>query len=122
MQALTIVVFQSDVRIAQALSAGLSSHFNAVHVTDNLYELHTAIPRYRADVAILDIEGTQVMEVERLHREFPGLSIVCTHRVADEEMWASVLNAGASDMFPTGDTEGIVMSAVRQSTGTHAAA
>jgi hypothetical protein len=113
MQALTIVVFQSDARIAQALAAGLSRHFSAVHVTNNLYELHTAI---------LDIEGTQVMEVERLHREFPGLSIVCTHRVADEEMWARVLNAGATDMFPTCDTEGIVMSAVRQSTGTHVAA
>jgi len=122
MQALTIVVYQSDTRISQALAAELSRHFSSVHVTNNLYELHTAIPRHRAEVAILDIEGTQVVEVERLHREFPGLSIVCTHRVADEEMWARALNAGASDMFPTCDTEGIVMSAVRQSTGTHVAA
>ena len=122
MQALTIVVFQSDVRIAQALTTGLSRHFSAVHVTESLRELLTAVPRYRADVAILDIEGTQVAEIERLHGEYPGLSIVCTHRVADEEMWANVLNAGASDMCPTCDTEGIVLSALRQSPATHAAA
>jgi DNA-binding NtrC family response regulator len=122
MQALTIVVFQSDARIGQALATQLSRHFSAVHVTESLHELLTAVPRHRADVAILDIEGTQVAEVERLHREYPGLSIVCTHRVADEEMWASVLNAGASDMCPTYDTDGIVMSAVRQSPSAHAAA
>jgi DNA-binding NtrC family response regulator len=122
MQTLTIVVFQSDARIAQALAAGLSRHFSAVHVMESLRDLQTAVPRYRADVAILDIEGTQVAEIERLHREYPGLSIVCTHRVADEEMWANVLQAGASDMCPTCDTEGIVMSALRQSPTTHIAA
>ena len=122
MQALTIVVFQSDARIAQALAGVLSDHFTAVHVAENLRELHLTISRHRANVAILDIEGAQVAEVEHLHREFPGLSIVCTHRVADEEMWATVLNAGASDMCPTCDMEGIVVSAQRQGATTQAAA
>lgn len=122
MQALTIVVYQSDPRIAQALAGVLGQHFSSVHLADSLSGVQNAIARFRADVAILDLEAAQVSEVERLHREYPSVSIVCTHRVADEEMWATVLNAGASDMCPTCDTEGIVHSAVRQGTLSHAAA
>jgi DNA-binding NarL/FixJ family response regulator len=81
-----------------------------------------AIRRHRAEVAILDVETSSLSEVQRLHREFPGLSIVCTHRVADEEMWAAALNAGASDMCPAFDTKGIVMSAERSALVTRPAA
>jgi len=38
---------------------------------------------------------------------------VCTHRVADEEMWAAALNAGASDMCPAFDTNVVALSAER---------
>jgi len=122
MQALSIIVFQSDSRLAQALAATLSLHYHEVHVADSLDELRTAIPRYRTEVAILDIESSSLAEVQRLHREFPGISIVCTHRVADEEMWAAALNAGASDMCPAFDTNGIVLSAERNAMVTHTAA
>jgi DNA-binding NtrC family response regulator len=122
MQALSIIVFQQDRRLAQALAATLSLHYHAVHVADSLSELGTAIPRHRAEVAILDIESSSLAEVQRLHREFPGLSIVCTHRVADEEMWAAALNAGASDMCPACDTNGIVSSAERNALRLHTAA
>jgi DNA-binding NarL/FixJ family response regulator len=109
----TIVVLQSDPFIAQALAGKLSSYFESVHVARNVHELRTAVPRYRAEAAILDIEVSCLSEIERLHRDFPQLAIVCTHRVADEEMWASALNAGASDMFPSSDTQGIVQSTMR---------
>jgi DNA-binding NarL/FixJ family response regulator len=84
--------------------------------------LWIAIPQRRADVAILDIEHSCLEEVAKLHRQFPSVSILCTHRVADEEMWAAALNAGASDMCPAFDTEGILMSAERNAMLTHAAA
>ena len=113
MQALSIVVFQSDPRLAQALAATLSLHYHQVHAVDSLEELRPALHRHRAEVAILDVENSSLSEVQRLHREFPGLSIVCTHRVADEEMWAAALNAGASDMCPAFDTNGIALSAER---------
>jgi DNA-binding NtrC family response regulator len=122
MQALSIVVFQSDPRLAQALAATLSLHYHAVHAADSLDELRMAIRRHRAEVAILDVETSSLAEVQRLHREFPGLSIVCTHRVADEEMWAAALNAGASDMCPAFDTNGIVLSAERSALVTRPAA
>lgn len=120
MQALSIIVFQNDPRLAQALAGILSLHYHSVHVTSSLDELRTSLARYRAEVAVLDIEASNLAEVERLHREFPGVSIVCTHRVADEEMWAAALNAGASDMCPAFDTQGIVQSAERNALLEHA--
>jgi DNA-binding NtrC family response regulator len=122
MQASTIVVFQGDSRVAQELADILSGHFSCVRVAESWNELKRAIERYRADVAILDVEALPVAEVQRLHREYPGLSIVCTHRVADEEMWTTMLNAGASDMCPTCDVAGILFSAKRQGTLAHHAA
>ncbi len=122
MQALNIIVFQNDPRLSQALASTLSHHFHSVHVASSLDELWVAIPRHRADVAILDIEASCLDEVAKLHRQFPAVSILCTHRVADEEMWTAALNAGASDMCPAFDTEGILMSAERNATLTHATA
>jgi len=116
MQALTIIVFQRDPRLAQSLSSTLSHHYHAVHLADSVEEMRVDIARHRADVAVLDIEAANLGEVARLHREFPGVSIVCTHRVADEEMWTAALTAGASDMCPACDTQGIAVSAERSVT------
>lgn len=113
MQGLSIVVFQSDLHQSQALAGTLSLHYHSVHVAGSPDELRTAIARHRAEVAVVDVEASCLAEVTRLHREFPAVSIVCTHRVADEEMWTAALNAGASDMCPAFDTQGIVQSAER---------
>jgi DNA-binding NtrC family response regulator len=113
MQALTILVFQRDPRLAQVLASTLCLHFHSVHVANSIDELRAAIARYRADVAVLDIEQSPLSDVTRLHRDFPDVSIVCTHRVADEEMWTAALDAGASDMCPAFDAEGILQSAER---------
>ena len=113
MQALTIIVFKRDPRLAQALASTLCLHYHAVYIASSLDELRIDMARHRADVAIVDIETSCLAEVEHLHQEFPGVSIVCTHRVADEEMWAAALGAGASDMCPACDTQEIVLSAER---------
>jgi DNA-binding NtrC family response regulator len=113
MQALSIIVFQSDPRLAQSLAGTLSLHYHSVHVATSLDAVRTCIARHRADVAVLDVEASCLEEITQLHREFPGVSIVATHRVADEEMWTAALNAGASDMCPAFDMQGIVQSAER---------
>jgi len=113
MQALSIVVFQSDPRLAQSLAGTLSLHYHSVHVATSLDVVRMSIARYRADVAVVDVEASCLAEITQLHREFPGVSIVATHRVADEEMWTAALNAGASDMCPAFDMQGIVQSAER---------
>jgi DNA-binding NtrC family response regulator len=98
MEPVSVVLYQNDARTAQLLANSLSKHFQSVHLARNHEELAPAIARNRAEVLVLDMEKSFWGEVERLHREFPSLSIVCTHRLADEELWTEALNQGASDI------------------------
>ena len=98
MQPVSVVLYQNDARTAQILATSLSQHFQSVHLARSHEELCPTIARNRAEVLVLDVEKSYWGEVERLHREFPNLSIVCTHRLADEELWAEALNQGASDI------------------------
>jgi DNA-binding NtrC family response regulator len=111
MQSLTVVLLQGDAAVAQALVSALSQTFSSVQRVQSLEELRNRIAKSRAEVAILDIESTALLEVERLSHDFPGASIVCTHRVADEEMWSAALRAGAADVCPADDIAGIVRAA-----------
>ena len=113
MQSLNVVLFQSDPGIAQSLAKNLGSQFHSVYVARSPEELRAIIAKHRAKVVILDVEHASLADVDRLHQEFPGVSIVCTHRLADEEMWTAALAAGADDVCYTSDTPGILRSAVR---------
>jgi len=74
------------------------AYFPSVNRAGSYEEIRPAIARYRADVLVLDVERSGSRAVERLHQEFPALSIVCTHRLATNELWTEVLNQGAIDM------------------------
>ena len=108
MQPLNVVVASSDSQAAAQLAASLNPHFRTVSVARSLDEIRHAIPKHRAQLAIVDMELASVEDVRRLTREFGHTSIVCTHRIPDEEMWASVLAAGAIDCCSTDDPAGIV--------------
>jgi DNA-binding NtrC family response regulator len=112
MQSLTVVLLQGDARVAQSLVSALSQGFSSVQQVQSLGELRNRIAKNRAEVAILDIEAAPLSEVEHLSQDFPGACIVCTHRVADEEMWAAALRAGACDVCPANDIPCIVRAAV----------
>ncbi|HZQ25120.1 MAG TPA: hypothetical protein VFA89_20185 [Terriglobales bacterium] len=122
MQSLNVVLFQSDTRVAQAVASSLSAHFASVHVVTSPQELHSTIAKFRARLVIVDLELSRLSIVERLHKEFPAISIVCTHRIADEEMWAAVLAAGGDDILPAHDTHGILQSALRNAAMARSAA
>jgi len=77
-----------------------------------LGELRNSIEKHVAGIAILDMEAASISDVEHLAREFPKARIVCTHRLADEDMWAAALNAGAADVCPPSDTRGILRAAL----------
>jgi DNA-binding response OmpR family regulator len=111
---LNVVVIQNDAHAAQALAAALHEHFNNVCVTRSEEELRTAIPRRRADVAIVDLELLDLRVVERLRQEFGATTFVCTHRLADEERWAAALSAGAADCCQSSDVKAIVEAAARR--------
>jgi len=74
------------------------------------------VVRNSPEAVVLNIEYWRLTDVESLHRDFPALPIVCTHRIPDEEMWMAALKAGASDVCPTGDVENVLTSVLR-STG-----
>lgn len=122
MQPLNVVLLQSDSRVAQSLVSALASTFSSVRQVQSLGELRSSIAKHRSGVAILDMETASISDVERLSREFPKACIVCTHRLADEDMWTAALNAGAADVCPASDTLYIVRTALRNASIGHSAA
>jgi hypothetical protein len=113
MQPLNVVLLQSDSRAAQSLVSALANIFGAVHQVQSLGELRASIAKHRARIAILDMEAASISDIEHLSREFPKACIVCTHRLADEDLWTAALNAGAVDVYPPSDTRGILRTALQ---------
>jgi DNA-binding NarL/FixJ family response regulator len=122
MQPLYVVLLQSDARVAQSIVSALANTFSSVRQVQSLGELRTSIARHRAGIAILDMETASISDVKHLSREFPTACIVCTHRLADEDMWTAAVNAGAADVCPSSDTGGILRTALRNTSATHSAA
>ena len=87
---------------------------------DSLDELRQAVPRHRADVAIVDLELASLNDVVQFKREFSATTIVCTHRLADEKMWMDALAAGASDCCYSSDVRAIVLAASNTKPLSHA--
>lgn len=122
MKPLTVVIAQSDPISAEHLAASLHSHFRAVSVARTVEELRSAIPKHRADVAVVDLEIASLPDIAQLHREFPTTAVVCTHRTPDEDMWPSVMDAGAEDFCQSDDVRAIVLAAMREKIANGAAA
>lgn len=116
MKPLSVALLQSDAGIARTLCSSLCHHFHVIHAAKDVEELRQIISKNRVDVVIVDIERACLSEIECLRRDFAALSIVCTHRLADEEMWTAALNAGAADMCSSVDTSSIVTAALRNTT------
>jgi DNA-binding NarL/FixJ family response regulator len=111
MKPLSIVVAQSNSKSAEVLAKSLYNHFRVVNVAGNIDELRHAIPKHRADVAIVDLELAALPEVQQLKREFQATRIICTHRLADEKMWSEALSVGAADCCYNSDVRAIVLAA-----------
>ena len=117
----SVVVLEQDPGVARSLAGGLRPHFS-VHVTRSREELREDMARKRPQAVVLNIECWRLTEVESLHRDFPAMPIVCTHRIPDEEMWMAALEAGASDVCPTGDVENVLTSVLRNTALSRSAA
>jgi DNA-binding response OmpR family regulator len=116
------VVLETDPKVAQYLAAGLRPHFTSVHVVGSRDEMRKNVSDGRAEVLVLDIEDGNLTDVEVLHRDFPKLTIVCTHRVPDEDLWMAALEAGASDVCPADDVNIVLASVLRHVEHAQAAA
>jgi hypothetical protein len=120
METINLVVYQRDPRTAQSLVVCLSQHFGSVKLANRYEEVRLAVVRNHANVLVLDMEESRPDEIARLHREFPSLCIVGTHRLADDQLWADALTQGAADLCePRND---LVVRSVLHETAHHAAA
>lgn len=111
MQAIHIVLLQSDPKVTSQLSTILSNSFHGVHVADSVDDLRHVAAKHHPSAIILDLEAASLSEVEELKREFQGARIVCNHRVADEDMWTRTMTAGADDFCTSNDLRAILSAA-----------
>jgi DNA-binding NarL/FixJ family response regulator len=112
MQQINVLLFQSDPQVTQLLAVSLSNSVHRVQVASSMVELRHSVARHRPFAIILDMETVSFAELESLTQEFRGVRVVCNHRVADEEMWARSLNAGADDFCYSFDTRAIISAAL----------
>jgi|SRR5580658_2733892 DNA-binding response OmpR family regulator len=118
----TVIVLESDPKVAQSLACGLSRHFPSVHLTHSGEELRERVRKNKPEAVILDMEYSRLTDVRNLHRDFPLLPIVCTHRIPDEELWIAALDAGASDVCSSDDVPNVLSSVLRSVAMAHNAA
>ena len=109
----SVVVLEKDPKVAQDLACELRPHFHSVDVMHSRDELRERVTTNQPEALVLDIEYWRLTDVETLHRDFPQLPIVCTHRVPDEEMWMAALDAGASDVCAADDVQNLLTSVLR---------
>ena len=109
----SVVVLETDPRVAQSLAGKLSSHFHTVHVAHTGDEVRERVRKNRPEAVVLDMENSRLTDVQSLRNDFPALPIVCTHRVPDEELWIAALEAGASDVCQADDAQDILTSVLR---------
>ena len=117
----SVIVLEKDPNVARSLAGGLRPHFS-VQVTRSRDELRDNVARNRPEAVVLNLEHWRLTDVESLHREFPALPIVCTHRIPDEEMWMAALEAGATDMCAADDVGNVLTSVLRSLEVSHGAA
>ena len=116
----SVVVLEKDPGLALSLAGSLRPHF-LVHLTGSHEELRDNVARTHPQAVVLNIEHWRLADVQSLHQDFPQLSIVCTHRIPDEDLWMAALAAGASDVCPVDDV-GNVLTSVLRTTAASAAA
>ena len=88
--------------------ASLRKQFRNLLLAGSLDEARSAVARFRASFAVLDLELIRLAEVKELCSEFPATAFVCVHRLADDLMWSQALAAGAMDCCLTSDLKSIL--------------
>jgi hypothetical protein len=115
----SVVLFQSDPGTVRSLIVSLGSFFHSVREAQSFSDVRESVAEHSTAAVILDIEIIALPDVERLSQDFPGIHIVCNHRLADDQMWTAALSAGAADCCASSDHRGILAAARRNAVRTH---
>jgi DNA-binding NarL/FixJ family response regulator len=114
MKPVTVVLAVADPVSSEMLLTSLRAHFRVVLPAPQAEHMRPVILKHKADVVVMDLESFPVSEVASLQRDFPGVAVVCVHRLADDALWSSALAAGALDCCHSSDVRGIVMAVNRE--------
>jgi len=109
MRPMNVVLAHHDAVSAERLAASLGKEFRNLVLAKSKHEARSAVARFRAPFAVVDLELVSMPDLEQLCHEFPGTAFVCIHRLANDRMWAEALAAGAVDCCFCDDLRGILL-------------
>jgi hypothetical protein len=113
MRPINAVLAHHDTASTQRLGESLRKEFRNLVVTDSVQGLRSAVARYRAPFAVVDLELIALSELKELCHDYQATAFVCIHRLADDRMWSEALAMGAVDCCHCEDLRGILMASER---------
>lgn len=113
MRPLSAIVVHKSEAPAHILAESLRQHLRFVTTAASYEDACTQAKLHRAQLMILDLETIALNQITVLLKEIPGITIVCTHRSADDPIFNEVLAAGAADCCLESDIRAIVHAAIR---------
>jgi DNA-binding NarL/FixJ family response regulator len=114
MKPVTVVLAVANPVSSEMLLTSLRAHFRVVLPAAEAEQIRPIILKHRADVVLMDLESFPVDEITSLQQDFPGVAVICVHRLADDALWSAALAAGALDCCHSSDVRGIVMAVNRE--------
>jgi DNA-binding response OmpR family regulator len=112
MQSLSVLIAQVDNAVGELLATHLRTHFREIRVVCSLNELQEKFFRSEEPYAlVVDLELVNFQELHEICGWCRKTAVICTHRLADEEMWVAALAAGADDCCAPDDIAGILRAA-----------
>ncbi len=91
-----VVILETNCANADRLASVLKRGASRTFLAGSVNEMRLYAERLDGVIGVVDIALVPLSEIKRLHREL-GITIVCMHRLADEEKWAATLDDGALD-------------------------
>ena len=113
MRPINVVLAHHDAVSAERLAASLGKEFRNLVIAKSPEEARSAVARFRAPFAVVDLELIDLSELRELCQNFPSTAFVCIHRLADDRMWMQALANGAVDCCHCNDLRGILMASER---------
>ena len=91
-----VLILNADAVRAQALVCQLKSVSKNALAVRSLQELQQVAVELSIRLGVVDLDAATLQEIANL-RGGLSMEIICTHRHADETMWADAMNVGALD-------------------------
>jgi hypothetical protein len=113
MRPINVVLAHHDTTSAERLAASLGKQFRNLIVAQTGEEVKSAVARFRAPFAVVDLEVVGLAELKQMCQQFPATAFVGVHRLANDEMWSQTLAAGAVDCCYSSDVQNILLASER---------